>query len=379
VPYDTSITLNLDTLSYRSRKKYTKISHNPSLNLPQLTLGSYLNIIPRLNYAETWIKVHRTDQSDSAGIDASRTYRTYSWSGNVSANTKLYGTVYPNLYGLTGLRHVVTPSVGYSYSPEIDLHPEVRNFAGGGAGSVKSSRMTFSLQHLFQAKLAKAETEINKDLLTVRSSFGYDFEKEEKPLSDLSTTFQSSALPIISRLSGNVRHTFYDPSSDELNFWSPLLMSFNVNANFRIAGQNFIFDDPQHMPRGVDSLAQLPGSEIALPSTSRRSGWSLTATYSYSESGRGTAWRKSSFINLNLNFNLTPTTSISYSQRYDITRRLTISNSVNIVRQIHCWSGSLYWVPIGSNRGFGFKLFVTAIPEIKLDSNHDTFLESLQR
>ncbi|UCE25161.1 MAG: hypothetical protein JSU74_03695 [Candidatus Zixiibacteriota bacterium] len=381
VPPDTNIVVTMDTLSVRSRKKYTIVNHNPSLNLPQISLGNYMNVIPRFRWSETWIKVHQTDQSDADSIDASQTYRTYSWNTSVSANTKLYGTVYPNIWGLVGFRHVITPSVGYSYSPEIDRHPEVRRFVGGGAGSAKSSRMNFGLQHLFQAKVSKGEQEINKDLLTVSSNFSYDFEKEEKPWSNMSTSFQSSALPIISSLSGSMAHSFYDPETDELDFWSPHLLSFNVNANFRLAGRSFIFDEPGQMPRGVDSLSHLDPTRpvAATPRGGRGQGWSLSATYNYSESGRGTSWRKSSFININLRFNLTPTTTITYSQRYDITRDLTISNSVNIVRKIHCWSGSLYWVPIGSNRGFGFKLFVTDIPEIKLDSNHDTFLESIQR
>ncbi len=379
-PFDTAYVTSSDTLSYRSRKEYTRITHNPSLNLPQLKLGEYLKLVPRFSYSEKWIKVHPTDQSDAAGIDASRIYRTYSWNTGVSASTTLYGTIYPNLLGLVGLRHAFTPSVGYSYVPEItNRHPEVFGFVGGGGGSSKSSRMNFSLAHLFQAKVRKGEQEISKDLVSINSSFNYDFEKDEKPLSNMSSSFQSSALPIISSLRGSLQHTFYDPETDEEDFWSPALLSFTVNANFSIAGQNFIFDDPQPALRGADSVQQLPSLQPRPSSGPGRRGWSLSATYNYSESGLGTSWRKSSFINLNLSFLLTPTTSITYSQRYDITRDLTISNSVNIVRKIHCWSGSLYWVPIGSNRGFGFKLFVTDLPEIKVDSNHDSFLESIQR
>jgi hypothetical protein len=249
--------------------------------------------------------------------------------------------------------------------------------------------MTFGLDHLFQAKWMKGEREISKDLLSISSGFSYDFEKDDQPLSNLSTRFQSSALPLISSLSGSMVHTFYNPDDGDLEFFSPYLLSFNVNANFRLAGKNFLFDDrddevsqrSSRIARGADSVSQLTNLE---PTTSgrysgQRKGWSLTATYSYRESGRGNFWSKSSFINLSLRFNLTPSTAISYTQRYDITRNLTISNSVNIVRQIHCWSGSLYWVPIGSNRGFGFKLYVTDIPEIKIDSNHDTFLESISQ
>jgi len=382
-PFDTSVVVNMDTLSFRSRREYVKINHNPSLNLPQMKLGPYLTLIPRVNYNETWIKVFETDQSIADSIDASTNYRTYSWNAGVSANTNLYGTVYPNLFGLVGLRHVITPAISYSYSPDIDRHPEVRDFVGGAAGSKKSQKMGFSLQHLFQAKVRKGEQEINKDLLSLTSSFSYDLEKnkDEKPLSNMSTRFQSSALPLISKLSGSLTHSFYDPETDTLNFWSPFLLSFSVDATLRLAGRNFLFDDSPRMaiPLGADSASQVQAPSSRGLRSAGSKGWSLTVAYRYSESGRGSRWKKSSYATINLRFNLTPTTSIAYSQHFDIDRNLTVSNSVNIVRQIHCWSGSLYWVPIGSNRGFGFKLFVTAIPEIKIDSNHDTFLESLQR
>ncbi|UCG61882.1 MAG: hypothetical protein JSV52_00915 [Candidatus Zixiibacteriota bacterium] len=381
VPPDTTVLT--DTLSYRSRKEYTRITHNPQLNLPTLKLGNYMNIIPAIRYSEAWIKVYQTDQSDTAGIDASKIYRMYTWSGSVGANTTLYGTVYPNLYGLVGLRHVMTPSVSYRYSPEIDRHPEVRSYAGArGYGSKKSSALTFGLRHLFQAKIRRDEQESNLELLTVNSTFSYDFEKETQPLGNLRTTFQSTALPIISSLNGSLTHSFYSPESGELDFWAPHLLSFDIRAGFSIAGQNFIFDDPVSIPRGPDSLSQLDPLAPAPPtpvSGRRGKGWSLSANYSYSESGRGTAWNKRSTISFNLRFNLTPTTSITYYQYFDLVKGITVNNSVNIVKQIHCWSGSIYWGPIGSNRGFGFKLFVTAIPEIKIDSNHDSFLQSIQR
>jgi lipopolysaccharide assembly outer membrane protein LptD (OstA) len=365
IEIDTTYNEIKDTLSYRSRKKYAKISHNPRISLPTITLFKYFIFTPSFNYNETWFKIFRTDQSDAAGIDASTIYRTYSYSGGLGLKTALYGTVYPNMLGIIGLRHVLTPTISYSYAPEIDRHPEVRAFAGGGAGSQKRQSLSFTLNQLFQAKVKQGDGEKSLDLLSLTSSFSYNLKNKERPLSDMRTTFHISSLPNIT-LSGSMNHTFYNPDkpeSNELHFWSPYLMSFSFNANFKIAGSHFLFDDTIIVPPGGDSTSVSQGKK----------GWSLSATYSYQESGRGAQFRKSSFLRFTLGFNLTPSTSVTYSQQYDIVDKLTVSSSVNIVRQIHCWTGSLYWVPVGSNRGFGFKLFVTALPEIKIDNNHDLF------
>lgn len=371
---DTIITEIKDTVSYRSRRKYVKINHNPRISLPTITLAKYFILTPRFNYNETWIKIFETDQSLADTIDASNIYRTYSYSGGAGFKTALYGTVYPNTLGLVGLRHVITPTVSYAFSPEIDRHPKVRGYAGGGAGSRKSSIMSFSLNQLFQAKIRQGEQEKNLQLLSLTSGFSYDFENKKKPYSNLSTTFHITSLHNIN-LSGGMTHSFYSPFTDELSFWSPYLMGFNFNVTFRLAGKTFLFDDTQALPRGADSASELAS---ASPAQGRR-GWSLNATYGYQEGGRAAQFWKKSFVRFTLGFNLTSTTSITYSQQYDIVKKLTISNSVNIVRKIHCWTGSLYWVPIGSNRGFGFKLYVTALPEIKIDQNHDTFSSGLLR
>lgn len=370
-----------DSTGQRSRKKYMRLDHNPSIGLPTMSLFRYVKLTPAFRYSETWFNVIQTDQSDSLGIRA-KSYRTYSYSTSVTARTDFYGTFYPNVMGVTGVRHTLTPQVSYSYSPEINRFPTERSYVGGGAGSVKSQSIGVTLNQLVQAKYRKGEEEKSIDVISVNSSFSYNLEEDIRPYSDLNTSFQSSAIPKIT-FSGNMIHSLYKPGTDEADFWSPHLESFSVDARFSLSGRSFIFDDPSDIKiaRGADSPDQLaksdPGYTQSNISTSR--GWLFSASYGYSESGSGAFFRKFSFFRFNLNFNLTPTTALTYTQDYDIDDNKTIHNSVRIVRNLHCWSGSIYWVPIGSNRGFGFQLFVTAMPDIKIDNNHDSYLRAFQR
>ena len=375
----TSVTY--DTTKVRTRKKYTKIQHSPSLTLPQIKLSHFLTITPSASYNETWYKVHETDQSIAAGIDASTSYRTYTYGTNLSATTKLYGTVYPRILGFNGFRHVITPTVSFSYRPELADHPEIRAFTGGGSASSKSRSINVSIVQDFLAKIGSGVQERSMELLSLRSNFSYDLEKEVNQFSRLSTSFSSSALPIITSLNGSMTHSFYNPLDNSEHFWSPYLEYFNVRATLNLAGSEFLFDDVPEtkdydLPRGSDSATQ-----VAYPTASRgNSGWALYANYDYTESGRGSAWSHQSFINFTLRFNLTRNTAVTYTQSYDIDRKLTTSSRVNIIRTIHCWTGQIYWVPKGSNRGFGFKLNATQLPELKIDSNYDSFTsQSLYR
>jgi len=369
-----------DTLEGRSYKQYSKISHNPGINLPSIKPFEYINIVPRFSYRESWLKIWETDRSRKLGIDASQIYRTFSYSGGASANTTLYGIVRPSILGLKGLSHVVTPSMGYSWSPRIDYYPVVRSYAGGES-SARGSILSFSLRQVFEAKIGQEDSERKIQLLSLNTGFSHNFENKTRPYSDMTTSYQTKLLQNLS-FSGTMVHSFYKPGTDSLNFFSPFLKNFSFNAGFNLAGSRFILDDPRGSLESPDDRS----SENTQPCRCNQrlpekegGGWSLSGTYSYSETRNQHIIKKTrNFLNLTFRFYLTPLTAVTYSQAYDLLTRRTSSKSVNIVRTIGCWSGSLYWVPSGSNRGFGFKLFVTALPEIKIDNSHDSYMQRLQ-
>jgi hypothetical protein len=227
---------------------------------------------------------------------------------------------------------------------------------------------------VYQAKLRQGdEGERNVDLLSVSHNFNYDYEAEGRKLSALRTTLRSNLLKNI-RLDASMTHNMYktlDPEDTELNIPGMQLTSFNVNATLSLRGQRFLFDDVR--PRtglGGDSAAAPPGG---LRPTTGRKGWDLTASYSYSERGKWTSFfTKESSIRLNLHFNLTPATQITYSQYYDFVDKKTVTNQVRIVKTLHCWTGTIHWVPTGPTRGWGFRLYVTALPAVKIDNSQNS-------
>ena len=370
-----------DTVSYRSRKKFSRFDHVVTVSFPQ-KIAKYFVFNPTFNYSENWMKVHRTDQSDDAGIDASTGYRSYTYTAAARLSTKLYGTIYPNILGLIGFRQVIEPSVQYSYTPENDRHPTISSYTGGSARSgSRSQKIGVTLSHDYQAKVKSGESERNLDLVSVSHSFSYDFEKEERKFSALSTTVRSNLLRNI-QFNASMTHDLYkDASSDELDFFNPRLTYFQANASISLAGSQFLFDDLQEtreIPRGADSASML--TEDFLPgqsSTIGNSGWNLSATLNFSESGIHTdSYRKTSSIQLSLNFYLTPTTRVDYSQYYNFVDKKTITNQVSIVKTLHCWTGTFHWVPTGSTKGWGFRLFVTALPAIKIDNSQSSLNSS---
>jgi len=371
----TIITMVQDTLSYRSRKEYTRVDHAVGVSFP-LTVARYFVLNPSFQYAENWFLIHPTDQSDALNIDASTTYRSYRYDLGASLSTKLYGSVYPKLFGLAGLRQVITPQVSYRYAPKADRHPKISAYAGGSARSpAKSQTMNLSLNHVYQAKVKLGEVEKNYELLSVTHSASYNFEAVGRKMSSLRTSIRSNLLKNI-RLNAEMSHSLYKaPTSDELDLWHPHLTSFRANATLTLRGRRFLFDDPAaERLQGADSASQLG---FSTPSFGVARGWDVNVGYSFTETGKWDGfYRKSSSIRLTLQFNLTPTTEVSYSQYYDFVAAKTITNQVSIVKTIHCWTGTFHWVPTGSTRGWGFKLYVTALPAVKIDNTQSTLNSS---
>jgi lipopolysaccharide assembly outer membrane protein LptD (OstA) len=362
-----------DTLT--TGRKYTRVNHSAGLSFSS-GIAKYIRFTPSLSYSEAWYKIYRTDQSDSVRISTTPIYHSYIYSFNTALSTSIYGTVYPKLFGLSGLRQVLTPSIGYGFTPKINRHPEIRNFAGGGPGSAATSQsINVSLGQLYQAKVKKGEGEQSLSLLSINSSFSYDFEKDSLKFSELSTNFQSNVLPNL-RFNGSMMHSFYSPGTADLHFFSPYLESFSFSTDWSITGKSFLFDDlAAPVPKALDTTAreQQVAQAVAPATASAPSGYSLNVYWTYNESGRGSTYTRSSFISFNMRFNLSPSATVSYSQSYDLSGKGTANNQVTITKSLHCWSGMLYWVPIGSTRGYGFRLWVNALPDIKIDNSQNAF------
>ncbi|MGI4884386.1 MAG: putative LPS assembly protein LptD [Janthinobacterium lividum] len=94
-----------------------------------ISLGSYtykfLHISPGVNYGETWyaqrLDYKYIDRAQAVRIDTIHQFsRAYSYSANLNLNTTFYGTlVRKGTHKIQALRHKVTPSLNFSYSPDL--------------------------------------------------------------------------------------------------------------------------------------------------------------------------------------------------------------------------------------------------------------------
>lgn len=183
-----------------------------------------INVTPSLNYNSRWY-THKIMQSwdDAAGkVKRDTVYgfnRVYNYSFSVSANTKLYGMYLPTalwkkLFGekLIAVRHVFTPSVSYSMSPDFsaarygyydtytytDQNGEVRTveyspYTGsmyGVPGKGKSGTLSMSVGNNIEMKVKSERDTVERKVPIIDelgASMSYNFAAKTKPWSNLNT------------------------------------------------------------------------------------------------------------------------------------------------------------------------------------------------
>lgn len=185
------------------------------------TLFNYININPSFNFTDRMYtnKVTRSWDTKAQQEVADTTYgfhNVYNWNLSVSASTKLYGFWTPNrkIFGdkIQTIRHVVTPTVSFSYAPDfsasrygyyetyqrtnsdgsVDLvqYSPYQNGLYGVPGAGKTGSISFGLDNNIEMKIRSDKDSTGFKKLSLIDNLGlnmsYNMAAKEKPWSDLS-------------------------------------------------------------------------------------------------------------------------------------------------------------------------------------------------
>ena len=351
---------------------------------------------------------------------------------SASFNPQIYGTFQFTKKGsrIEAIRHVMKPSVSFSYSPETDklssdMYRTVQYDTLGNTreysiyeGSIygtpstgkRSGSVNFSLSNIVEAKMYARND----------------------------TTGKPKKVKLIDNLSLN---TSYNIFSDSLN-WSPVSMSFrttlaeNINlqasSSFNIYGlsetgttvselainqgrglarmtnlnmsldcdlgrllqrnntgtQQASAGTGQQKPRvgSGDMGSQLPegaGPDSNLPLAGKGFDeygyaefdlpWSLRMAYNFSYSRPALRTTISQTLTLSGDVRLTSKTAINYSTGYDFKQKEITMTRVGISRDLHCWEMSFSWIPTGYMKSWSFTIRAKAsmLQDLKYERRKD--------
>ena len=188
------------------------------------TLFDYLNLNPTFNFTDvmllsktrkSWDAQKQREVSDTI----SGFYNMYSWDFSLGASTKVYGFWIPNrkIFGdkIDRIRHVVTPTVSFSYHPDFttdkygyyETYQKTNSdgsvemvryspYAGRGYSipGERSGRISFDLSNNLEMKVkSESDTTGFKKISLIdelKLAMSYDLVADRRPLSDLQTSMR---------------------------------------------------------------------------------------------------------------------------------------------------------------------------------------------
>jgi len=330
-----------------TRKKFSTLDNTLNLTFPQ-TIFSWLILSPNFNYRGSWYYVFETNQSISQGIKAKSFAHRSTYSLGLNARTTIYGTFQPRLGPITGIRQVITPSLGFTFVPEIKRHLDYVKYTGVGSGGGKAQSLNFSFSHLLQMKTQKEGREKKFELFNYTLSTSYNFLAKEHKLSNLFSTLRSNAIPGID-LYLSFTHDPYNPETKELDLSHPRLLNLSLSTSL------------SH--RGVWGVSEKEGEE---PRKTGK-GYSFSLSHRYSETRYSSGTIKNHWMSLSLDFWLTEKWHINYLSRYDFSLKEITEQSFEFYRDLHCWEGRFTWIVTGYREGYYFRINIKALPEVKVE------------
>ena len=338
---------------------------------------NWLTTSPGLNIQEGWVFKYKSpllsDNGqavlDSTGqmilLDQKAFKRRAVYSANLRFSSKFYGIFYFRAGCFQALRHVISPSVSFVYTPDISNNPNYV-FRGtdtngnpvsydyfsstllGKTPSRDSRTMSWSVGNQFSAKFSdKKDPEKFKkyDFLTLNLNGNYDFNADSLKWSPVSISYRASRLPGNLQFSGNIRldpYQYDTVSHRRINNYEtiPRLTHFSFDTGFRFREKS-----------NRDSTGTRHDESI--------SDWQARVSIRYNYAATNPD-KSSKNLTLNTIFsaNLSPNWSLDYSLNINIINQKITYQYISLKRDLHCWEMSLNWTPTSSVKSFYLRINV---------------------
>ena len=366
----------------------------------------YFSIAPRVLFDSKWYnkQIEQYVVSSSTGGDSlitndlKRISTVNTFNLGINASTKFYGMFNINSLGINAIRHAVTPSLSYNFTPDFSQpkwgyygqyttsdgrvvkYNKYQKEVYGGASSGEQQNINFSVGNNFELKTLADPTDTTSkeekiQLLNLTMGTGYNFAADSLNFADLSLTFRTQVSDLFD-FSGSSRFTPYDyeGTTSRINRYLVdagkgllRLTALNFSISTNISGEKFASSEKekkqtedefgladQQSKSVYQGIYNEQDPDFTIP-------WSISLTYNYNLS-RPTPEQSTSYSNLSgsLSFSLTRNWKFDVTGSYDFERKEFAAPQVRISRDLHCWLMNFTWNPIGTYTGFRFEIRVKA-------------------
>lgn len=400
---DTAI--SVDTLVIGPKVREGRLGWQTSLGYQQRLIGS-TTLTPSVDLNGTLFRSNETNLDFVSGPTRV--------SARATLNSDLYGFL-PGVGPLERIRHKLSPSFSWSYSPAVKPSAEVAALRGFGAGEASERhRLTIGLNQTFEAKLKPRAADRDAEagevdttdvlrpieprkitLLAIRTSaITYDFVEGEVTTDRLSNNITSD---LLRGLTVRLQHDLFEELEGGRRRFDPFLVQLNLGFSLGSGTVAGLFGDPSsgvRRGRGIlpeaRELGDLEEEEGMLEEEEpqRRPGrrpqrtWNLSVDYSLVRQ-RPLPDREPSptrqSIRGNLAFSPTENWNLTWRTQYDVEEGEFVDHALSLRRDLHRWSATFQFLR-AANRNFlfEFRVDLNDLRDIKFDYRQESRRSSLQ-
>ncbi|MDB5111290.1 MAG: hypothetical protein JWR67_2404, partial [Mucilaginibacter sp.] len=417
-----------------SKKLQNGLQHQIPIGL-NLNVLKYFQFNANVNYSEQWyfqtIRKHYA-RADSLVTDTVPGFqRAGEYTVSAGFSTKVYGIVQFKNGTLKAIRHVMTPSISFSYRPDYTglnngfnklivsnatiPYPVVyqrysifEQAVYGGPSGGRQAGINFSLDNSIEAKLRPKSTDTsNADrkvwiLQDLNVSTFYNFAADSLKLSPISfqghTAFLHDRLninfggtlnPYVTKVIDSIsngqitrspiltnRYTFQDGKF-------PMLTSFNISASASLNPATFHPRPQTQNQAGMNTLQNMnpqQAQKLALLNSDPSAyvdfnvPYNITLNYSFTYTNNVVSTLNTNTLMISGDVNVTSKWKIQYNTNLDLKlRQLSSATSFAIYRDLHCWDLAIQWLPFGYYKSYNVTLRVksTILQDLKLSKRSD--------
>jgi hypothetical protein len=372
----------------------------------------YFTLAPSIQLEEVWygerLEWGLNDDGVIVKTDTAKVFnRVTSYSGSLGLNTRIYGTYHLKKGSVKAIRHVINPSISYSYRPDfsanknyfqkfvdeetgrIEYKSRHEGFMYGGASIGKNQSMGFSINNNLEMKVKSKDDTVARKVMLLNQlslSSSYNFLADSFKLAPIGLSANTNVLN--NKLNINASATLdpytyvngrridvYTLKSGNLGRITNANIAMGTNLNpkgqksdaktqEKIGKSNMSEADKQYMLNNPGAYV-----DFTIP-------WNLRINYNLSYNNTPL---NPNDIKQNLQFSgdlsLSEQWKIQFNSGFDFeAKKLTQTNLV-ILRDLHCWTMSLNWTPFGYFTQYDFRINVKAsvLQDLKMERRKPFF------
>ncbi|WP_298370473.1 putative LPS assembly protein LptD [uncultured Lutibacter sp.] len=395
------------------------IQHNISMNT-NMKAFKYFTISPSLTYEDVWyfdrLKKKFDDVEQGVVTDTISSFSRFNeYSTSVSLGTTFYGMFKFKKGKIEAIRHVVRPSISYSYRPDFSYqNDEYLNAEGefveyspfengifGKPGTGISNSLSFAINNNLEAKLRKKDStdtaDAKKIIILNNLNFSTSYNMAADSLKWQPVGVNAGTKLFNNKLNVNVRATL-DPYAldvsgkkiDKFNFENGGSLFRLTNAGLTL---NYSFSSKKDSKSKQSAKAKANNSDGIfsedLTTSNRDDGpvnkdseiketklfgakipWTMQLAYAINYTNvKREKNISSNSIMFNGDLELTPKWSVGFSSGYDINEKGFTYTNLKFSRDLDSWKLNFNWVPFGDRQTYYFFIGVKSsmLSDLKYD------------